>query len=582
MSSSRGRDPSQSRYIIYTDAQLNKLKVEDLLQICKLRGIIHHVSKPRKPDIIASIMLDQTQHLSGAPEEGASSEHAMGYSPMASSPDRASVGFIQTSAARRSPPPTKERSASAPAARGGDDPVDQLNDERERQVEVESAEDWQRDKDWESEYPDTVPSPTSPSDDPRAHISDEVRRWFSQQYLDTFISHFRRNTDVAIKKRPDWLRLISENTGGPFAGHAVNLNPDIKDATIMKYFGYFNYMDYPELGVSDAEMRNLYTKRMRPPRMLILIGGASVGKTSIKPNFVQNATDVDVDDPVMYADAMFEMMPEKDKMWGKGKGINQRYIIYAVAKKLIRNRDDIIIDSTGGSKMAIHLSMNMAIEAGYEIVCVAVWAHLAVASARCDARTATTMRKMSGHGVKFTFAGAVKDKYIEHYALKPRFRNKIDLFFLIDNTSPPTPELVSIAEAETGKHPEVLGDIKIPPTTVLVLKNHHNPDKKHIRTDLIYRTPRPVGDIDFYGCRVHLPPLPHLPHLPRSLGPIPNITPSDIIQCHYPPSSAKKGGSRTRKSNKNNKQTKRKNNRGYYKTKTTRIHRRRRRRTLKF
>jgi hypothetical protein len=474
-------------------------------------------------------------------------------------PTTTSKKHIKTTGSKSTPRPRSDSPShpSAAMARGG----------------VVSAEDWHQNRDWESEYPDEVPSPTSPDSDPRAHISDEVKRWFSKKYLDTFISHFRRNTDVAIAKRPEWLRLIHENTGGPFAGHPVNLAPDSKDATIMKYFGYFNYMDYPELGVSDVEMaKKLHPARgSRSPRMLILIGGASVGKTSIKPNFVQNATDVDVDEPVMYADAMFEMMPEKDEMWGKGKGINQRYIIYAVVKRLIQNLDDIIIDSTGGSKMAIHLSMNMAIEAGYEIVCVAVWAPLADASARCDARTATTMRKMSGHGVKFTFAGAVKDKYIEHYALKPRFRNKIDLFFLIDNTSPPTPELVSIAEAETGKHREVLGDIKIPPTTVLVLKNHHNPDKTHIRTDLIYRTQRPVGDIDFYGCRVHLP---------RSLGPIPNITPRDIIQCHYPPSSAKKGGRRTRKSTQNKKQTKRKNNRGYHKIKNT--HRYRRRRTLKF
>ena len=499
-----------------------------------------------KPDSLSSLSSRQDEVLLTEPGHDESSD-----SDDDGEPTTTSKKHTKSSKSRL--PPSR---ASAAAARGG----------------VVSAEDWHQNKDWEAEYTDAVPSPTSPESDPRAHISDEVRRWFSKEYLDTFISHFRRNTDVAIKKRPAWLRLIHENTGGrPFAGHAVNLTPDSKDATIMKYFGYFNYMDYPELGVSDAEMKTLYTKRSRPPRMVILIGGASVGKTSIKPNFVQNATDVDVDDPVMYADAMFEMMPDKEKMWGKGKGINQRYIIYAVVKRLIQNRDDIIIDSTGGSKMAIHLSMNMAIEAGYEIVCVAVWAPLADASARCDARTATTMRKMSGHGVKFTFAGAVKDKYIEHYALKPRFRNKIDLFFLIDNTSPPTPELVSIAEAETGKHLEVLGDIKIPPTTVLVLKNHHNPDKTHIRTDLIYRTPRPVGDIDFYGCRVHLP---------RSLGPIPNITPRDIIQCNYPPSSAKKGGSRTRKSNKNNKQTKRKNNRGYHKIKNT--HRYRRRRTLKF
>jgi hypothetical protein len=122
MSSSRGRDPSQSRYIIYTDAQLNKLKVEDLLQICELREIIHHVSKPRKPDIIASIMLDQTQHLSAASDRGASatgaSEDAMGDSlTLRSSPPGGGVAhhYTQTTTARKSP---ERRSPSASAARG--------------------------------------------------------------------------------------------------------------------------------------------------------------------------------------------------------------------------------------------------------------------------------------------------------------------------------------------------------------------------------------------------------------------------------------------------------------------------------
>lgn len=442
-------------------------------------------------------------------------------------PTTTSKKYTKFTASRLTPRGSSPSRASAALARGG----------------VVSDEVWHQNKDWESEYPDEVPSPTSSDSDPRARISDEVKRWFSTKYLDTFISHFRRNTDVAIGKRSDWLKRIKAKTG-PFAGHDVNLTPDSKDPTIMKYFGYFNYMDYPELGVSDAEMVEKIhpAPESRSPKLLILIGGASVGKTSIKPYFVQNATDVDVDEPVMYADAMFEMMPEKKEMWGKGKGINQRYIIYAVVDRLIRNRDDIIIDSTGGSKMAIHYSMNKAIKAGYQIICAAVWAPLVDATTRCNTRTATTMRKMSGHGVKFTFVGAVEGKYIEHYALKPRFRNKIDLFFLIDNTSRPTPELVSIAEAETIKHREVLGDIKIPPTTVLVIKNHHNPDKTHLRSDLIYRTPHPnhdIASINFYGCHVHLPP--------HSPDPIPNITPNDIIQCRYPPSSAKKGGRRTRK-----------------------------------
>jgi len=427
---------------------------------------------------------------------------------------------IKTSKSKGSP-----RGASRPAsARGG-----------------VVAEGWQQDKDWERTYLDDVPSPTSSSTDPRAQIGEGVKRWFSEEYLDTFISHFRRNTVAAVEKRPMWIDLIRKGNT-PFAGHPINLDP-ANGHPDMKYLGYFNYMEHPRLGVSDSEMANLNKDRgRRPGKLVILIGGASVGKTSIKNYFVQNTTDLDVDEPVMYADAMVEMMPDKEKMWGKGKGINQRYIIYAVVDRLIHNRDDIIIDSTGGSKMAIHYSMNKAIEAGYQIVCVAVWAPLHIASSRCDSRTATTMRKMSGHGVKFTFDGAAEGEYMEHYALKPRFRNKIDLFFLIDNTRDPTPELVSAAQAATESRRDVLGDIKIPPTTVLIFKNRHNPDGR-LQTDLVYRTPRSdIGDTNFYGYKVHLPES-------ESLGPIMNVTPSEII-VHIPyrsSSSSKKGGRRTRK-----------------------------------
>lgn len=398
------------------------------------------------------------------------------------------------------------------------------------------AEGWQQDKDWERTYLDDVPSPTSPSMDPRAQIGEGVKRWFSEEYLDTFISHFRRNTVAAVEKRPMWIDLIRKGNT-PFAGHPINLDP-ADGHPHMKYLGYFNYMEHPRLGVSDSEMAKLNKERgRRPGKLVILIGGASVGKTSIKNYFVQNATDLDVDEPVMYANAMVEMMPEKERMWGKGQGINQRYIIYAVVDRLIRNGDDIIIDSTGGSKMAIHYSMNKAKEAGYQIVCVAVWAPLHIASTRCDSRTATTMRKMSGHGVKFTFEGAEEGKFMEHYALKPRFRNKIDLFFLIDNTRVPTPELVSAAQAATETRRDVLDDITIPPTTVLIFKNRHNPHGS-LQTDLVYRTPRSnIGDTNFYGYKVHLPESESL-----------DINPSEIIRhSPYHPSSSKKGGRRTRK-----------------------------------
>jgi len=404
----------------------------------------------------------------------------------------------------------------------------------------EEAEDWQI-QDWEKIYGDVVPSPDSPTRDPKAKISAEVKRWFGKEYLDAYISHFRRNTDIARSKHQEWLRLIGEGNK-PFAGHPINLDvkPEQSDPNI-KYFGYFNYREHPELGVSDDEMKSLNAKRERPPRMVILIGGASVGKSSVKMNFVENASDLDVDEPVMYADAMFQQMPDKEKMWGKGKGIDQRYIIYAVVEKLIRNGDDITIDTTGGSKMAIHYAMNKAKLAGYQIICVAVWSQLEVASERCDRRTATTLRTMNGKGVYFTFKGAHEGRLIDHYALKPRFRNKIDLFFLIDNTDSPTSELVSAAEAATKGNRSILGDITIPPTTVLILKNTRE-GVGGLQTNLVYKTPRSHGDIqriDFYGCNVHLP---------ARFNPEEAIDPSDIIRCRQPPPpSAKKGGRRTHK-----------------------------------
>jgi hypothetical protein len=401
----------------------------------------------------------------------------------------------------------------------------------------EEAEDWQI-HDWEKTYGDDVPSPDSPSIDPKK-ISAEAKRWFSEDYLDIFISHFRRNTEIARSKHPEWLERIRRGNK-PFAGHPINLQaiPRPEDPD-MKYFGYFNYKEYPGLGVSDDEMKTLNVKRGRPPRIVILIGGASVGKSSVKLNFVENASDLDVDEPVMYADAMFQQMPDKEKIWGKGKGIDQRHIIYAVVDRLIRNGDDIIIDTTGGSKMAIHYAMNKAKMAGYQIVCVAVWSQLDVASERCDRRTATTLRTMNGKGVYFTFKGAHEGRLIDHYALKPRFRNKTDLFFLIDNTEMPTREMVSAAEAATKGNRSILGDISIPPTTVLILKNTHEGE---LQTNLVYKTPRSRDDIqriDFYGCHVHLP---------THISPEQAIDPSVIIRCSQPPPpSAKKGGRRTRK-----------------------------------
>jgi len=421
---------------------------------------------------------------------------------------------IRSLTSRKSPPRGASQSASV---RGG-----------------EEAEDWQI-HDWEKTYGDDVPSPDSPSIDPKK-ISAEVKRWFSKEYLDIFISHFRRNTEIARSKHQEWLKRIRDGNK-PFAGHSINLTPRPEDPD-MKYFGYFNYKENPDLGVSDVEMMTLNAKRKRAPRMVILIGGASVGKSSVKMNFVTNASDLDVDEPVMYADAMFQQMPDKEEIWGKGKGIDQRHIIYAVVDRLIRNRDDIIIDTTGGSKMAIHYAMNKAKLAGYQIVCVAVWSHLDVASERCDRRTATTLRTMNGKGVYFTFKGAHEGRLIDHYALKPRFRNKTDLFFLIDNTENPTSELVIAAGEATKGNRSILGDISIPPTTVLILKNTH---KGELQTNLVYKTPRSPDDIqriDFYGCHVHLPP-----HISPEA-----INPSHIIRCTQPPPpSAKKGGRRTRK-----------------------------------
>ncbi len=120
MSSLRGRDPSQSRYTIYTEDELTKLLKSDLLQIYKTREIIG-VSNPRKDEIIASIMRDQTEHLSAASKRGASSEDAMGNSPRPSSPGgKVAPRYTPTSTARKSP----ERRASASAARGGQSEAD--------------------------------------------------------------------------------------------------------------------------------------------------------------------------------------------------------------------------------------------------------------------------------------------------------------------------------------------------------------------------------------------------------------------------------------------------------------------------
>ena len=521
-------NPSEPKY---TEAKLKGTIVSDLITICREVGIDDKdipVSRMRQPYI--DLILGKNTGLESVHTTAGMSmlKSARQSHPISSG----SAAFDGEGAEAMGMTHSKVRSAQpSPPPGSSSSPV---------------RDDVAGSHDLEKDYPDSIPSPRGPQDDLRAQISEKVAKWFTKDYLDIFISHFRRNTDIAREKRSLWLKAISDGNR-PFAGHPINLesNPTASSPDI-KYLSYFNYADYPQLGVSDAEMQRLNSARdtLRRPRMVVMIGGASVGKSFNKTNFSTIATDLDVDEPVNLANAMVQLMPEKEDMWGKGGGIQQRYIIYAVIDQLISNRDDIIIDTTGGSKIAIHTAMNKAIAAGYEIVCVAVWSKLTIASSRCDARTATTLRTMNGRGVFFTFKSAREGMFIHHYAIKPRFRRKIDLFFLLDNSEVPNEQELDHAKKQTAALQSMIGTgIVIPANTVLILKN--SVVSGTLNTKLIYKTPRSPAEIlenNFYGCRIHLP---------QTIKPEVNLTDEQLqslMRCKsHLDSGEKDGGRRTRK-----------------------------------
>jgi hypothetical protein len=490
---------------IYDNDELGKNTLAQLKEICEELNIPNIPDSRYKRDYISLIMSQQ--------------EHSMD----------TGMGMDQGSEAREEITHSKTRntrSSPSSSATGG--------------IDAESVNP-------EIEYAADLISPRGPQDDPKAQISGKVAKWFTPEYLDIYISHFRRNTDIGKDKRPSWLDAI-RNGNRPFAGHPINLelNPTVSMPGI-EYLGYFNYAGYPQFGVSDAEMRDLNSVRdkgviHRRPRMVIMIGGASVGKSYNKPNFSKFATDLDVDEPVNLANAMIQLMPDKEDMWGSGKGINQRYIIYAVIDRLIHNKDDIILDTTGGSKIAIHYAMNQAKAAGYEIVCVAVWSKLDIAYARCNERTATTLRTMSGSGVFFTFKSAREGMFINHYAIKPRFRRKIDLFFLLDNSElPKDPETVHAAQ-QTDALQSIITDIEIPANTILILRN--SVDSGTLHTKLIYKTSLSPAEFTnkIYGCRITLP---------TTIDPEADLTDDELhllLRCsRHLIDGEKDGGRRTRK-----------------------------------
>jgi len=414
---------------------------------------------------------------------------------------------------------------------------------------------------------DNDDTPTSPLD---AHVKGTDVKWFNDpSYLEPFLMHLRRNTQLALEKREKNLSKY---------------DPAIREHSV--HSGYFNYDKCPELGVSDQEMRyEVNEKRGKAhPIMLILIGGAAVGKSyTIQQMFPNNnATHIDVDEPVMYATAMAQLArTEQDKKrWetGPGNGITQRTFLYYIIDDLIRNGDDIIIDTTGNMKRSIHYCMARAKSAGYKVISIAVYAPMAVAEENCRRRAATTLRH-GGEGMVFNSHNpiyGIKDgvldpskSLIRHYALKPKFQKKTDLFFLLDNTPGG-----HIAQTH-GDEKRTVDGIRIPKETVLCLK-YVKPDdveekgtatskgaaaaataEPHVTTQLIYINPHVNVKTNYYSCRIHQPAT-GTDHS--------SIDPSDIIRCETHKEGHGGGNRRTRKLNKN-KQTKRlrKNNRIYNK-----------------
>lgn len=413
---------------------------------------------------------------------------------------------------------------------------------------------------------DNDDTPTSPRD---AHVRGTNVKWFNDpSYITPFLMHFRRNTDLAKRKRGVYLSQCPP---------ASRENPT--------HLGYYNYDDFPMLGVDDAEMKTMVNDRRDSveiaPKMIILIGGAAVGKSyTIQQMFPNNdATHVDVDEPKMYAAAMHQLMPsrERKERWktGEGHGITQRTFLYHIIDRLIQNRDDIIIDTTGSMKRLIHYCIAQAKRPHeallpYKVICIAVFAPIEVALARCAHRGATTLRE-SGSGMVYGShnpVSGIKDKVVDptksllqHYAVKEKFIKKTDLFFLLDNT--PGGVISTAPDAGGG----VIDGIPIPAETVLCFKYTKDPDSRAVITQLEYISKSVKPSMNYYSCHVHKP---------REAGGTKIVRPGDILQC----GPKEGGGRRTRKSTQNKKQTKRKNNRGYHKIKTTRIHRRRR--TLKF
>lgn len=414
---------------------------------------------------------------------------------------------------------------------------------------------------------DNDDTPTSPRD---AHVRGTDVKWFKDpSYITPFLMHFRRNTVLARQKRDVYLKECP---------------PERREHSV--YPGYYNYDEFPMLGVDNAEMKTTINDRRDrveiAPKMIILIGGAAVGKSyTIQQMFPNNdATHVDVDEPKMYAAAMHQLMPspERKERWrtGEGHGITQRTFLYHIIDRLIQNRDDIIIDTTGSMKRLIHYCIAQAKRPHgallpYKVICIAVFAPIELALARCAHRGATTLRE-SGSGMVYGShnpVSGIKDKVVDptksllqHYAVKEKFIKKTDLFFLLDNT--PGGVIATAPDAGGG----VIDGIPIPAETVLCFKYTKDPDSRAVITQLEYISKSVKPSMNYYGCHVHQPS--------DAGGSTPVIEPGDILRCR----PKEGGGRRTRKSNKNKKQTKRKNNRGYYKTKTTRIHRRRR--TLKF
>lgn len=423
---------------------------------------------------------------------------------------------------------------------------------------------------------DNDDTPTSPLD---AHVRGADVKWFNDpSYLELFVMHLRRNTLLARHKRE---RNLSKYDAA-IRQHSIHSE-------------YYNYDECRDLGVSDAEMRReVNDKRGKtPPIMLILIGGAAVGKSyTIQQMFPNNnATHVDVDEPIMYATAMSQIATtaESKKKWetGPGNGITQRTFLYYVIDGLIENRDDIIIDTTGNMKRPIHYCMARAKSAGYRVICIAVYAPMNVAEENCRRRAATTLR----HGGEGMIYGShnpvygIKDGVLDpskslilHYALKPKIQKKTDLFFLLDNTPGG-----NIAQTH-GDEERTVDGIRIPKETVVCLKYVKSGDVKEkgtprskgtaagsaareepVTTQLIYINPHVNSETNYYSCRIHQP---------GEGAELTAITPSDIIRCGTHKEGHGGAKRRTRKLKKN-KQTKRKNH-GYYRKNT-----RRSRRTLK-